>query len=69
MDMVATTTAPQDSEEAGARRIPVLFTEVELYVLSEFLNGEGDMADVHYEPISRKLLIAAAKAGLYDEVL
>lgn len=52
------------------RRVSVSFTEVELYALSEFFNSEdGDMSDLFYNPISRKLFVAAVKAGLYDEVL
>lgn len=51
------------------RRVSVSFTEVELFQLSEFFNGEGTMDDSFYDPIAKKLLVAAAKAGLYNEVL
>lgn len=52
------------------QRVPVSFTEVELYALSEFFNSEeGEMSDLFYTSISKRLLVAAAKAGLYDEVL
>jgi hypothetical protein len=52
------------------RRVSVSFTEVELFQLSEFFNNDAEaLEDTFYVPISRKLFVAAAKAGLYDEVL
>lgn len=62
---------PEDEEMASdEQRVPVSFTEVELYALSEFFNSEdGEMSDLFYTSISKRLLVAAAKAGLYDEVL
>jgi hypothetical protein len=50
--------------------VAVAFTEAELYALSEFFNSdEGEMSDIFHTPIRKKLFVAAAKAGLYDEVL
>lgn len=50
--------------------VVVAFTETELYALSEYFNSdEAEMSDIFYKPISRKLFVVAAKAGLYDEVL
>lgn len=62
---------PEDEEMASDEpRVSVSFTEVELFALSEYFNNEdADMADVFHAPIRRKLFVAAAKAGLYDEVL
>jgi hypothetical protein len=62
---------PEDEEMAAEeRRISVSFTEVELYELSEYFNSEDAyMRSEIYEPLARKLLIAAAKAGLHDEEL
>lgn len=69
MDMVAATTAPPSDEEVEVRRVSVLLTEVELYLLSEFFNGEGVMDSDLHDRIGRKVFIAAAKAGLYDDAL
>lgn len=51
--------------------VVVAFTETELFALSEYFNSpdDGEMSDIFYKPISRKLFVVAAKAGLYDEVL
>lgn len=55
------------SEET--KNVSVTLTEAELYSLSEFLNNENaSMDDWLYDRIGRKVLVAAAKAGLYDEV-
>jgi hypothetical protein len=52
------------------RRVSVSFTDVELFAISEFFNSEeGDLPEFLYARIGKKLLVAAAKAGLYDEVL
>lgn len=56
-------------------RVDVSFTLGELYALSQFLNDDGgddssgELSDQYYKPLKRKLFVAAAKAGLYDEIL
>lgn len=56
----------EGAEEGPDVLVPVYFTEVELKALDEFFNGDGTMEDTIYDPLGRKLLIAAAKAGLHD---
>lgn len=70
MDMVAAEEVQEAPEETELERVPVLFTPDELWALAEFFNSEdGTLEDVLYQPIARKLLIYAAKYGLYDEEL
>lgn len=61
----------EDQEvDEDERRVSLSFTEVELFAISEFFNAEdGDLPEFLYARIGKKLLVAAAKAGLYDEVL
>ena len=57
-------------EEEYPMYVAVAFTEAELYALSEFFNSDdGEMSDIFHKPLRRKLFVAAAKAGLYDEGL
>lgn len=59
--------AAQEEEDYPAY-VAIAFTETELYALSEFFNNEdAEMSDIFHKPIRRKLFVAAAKAGLYDE--
>ncbi len=67
--MAKTEEVPEAATEVRVQRVSVSFTEVELFLLSEFFNGDGLMEDVNYDPLAKKLFVAAARAGLYDEVL
>lgn len=67
--MAKTEEVPEATTEVRVQRVSVSFTEVELYLLSEFFNGSGELEDINYDPIAKKLFVAAARAGLYDEVL
>lgn len=65
-NVVATEETQARGKEVGVPLVPVYFTEVELAALNEFFNGDGTMEDTIYDPLGRKLLIAAAKAGLLE---
>lgn len=65
-NVVAEEEVREGTEEGQDVLVPVHFTEVELRALNEFFNGEGTMEDTIYDPLGRKILIAAAKAGLHD---
>lgn len=64
------TAQPQNSnsDQASGEGHTLEFTPEELKALSDFFNDEWySMPDFLYEPIGKKFLIAAAKAGLFDE--
>lgn len=56
-----------DAPTLDLERIPVYFDVDQLFALSEFFNGSQEMSDFFYDPIARKVFIAAVKAGLYDD--
>ena len=56
-----------DEPTLDLENVPVYFTIDELAALDDFFNGSQEMSDDFYIPVGRKLLIAAVKAGLYDE--
>lgn len=49
-------------------RTGIKLTDEELHALAEFFNNDNySMDTAMYDRIGRKFLVAAAKAGLYDE--
>jgi len=48
-------------------KLLVPFTGEELYALAEFFGEDGTMSDDVYARVGRKFLIAAVKAGMYDQ--
>lgn len=70
MDMVDAKAVSEEARETQPQRLSVLFTPEELKGLAEFFNDDdGVLSDELYTPIAKKLLIYAAKYGLYDEEL
>jgi hypothetical protein len=50
------------------KKVTVTLREDELFAASEFFNNEGyAMPDHLYRLVGVKLMVAAAKAGLYDD--
>jgi hypothetical protein len=50
------------------KKVTVSLTEAEAFAAAEFFTNDGYcMDDTLYRTVGLKLLVAAAKAGLYDE--